>query len=491
MKKLLLLITAVILALSFTVSAFAEEKENTEYIFWDKEPYTEDETTKIIDHVVYKLCETEDEKYYEVYDWFDTIEATKTVEAINIAPEIDGIRVEKIQSAQISKNEEYRNNHNYIVKSVTIPDTITEIGGGFFTVLDAVEELVIPASVEKTGYTDGEFWQRYCFTDMENLRKVTFLGDIYRIGGFNGCKNLESVILEGDITVVDIVAFAGCTSLKTIDLPESLKSIEHNAFSESGLVSITIPSGVSFNNSYNDHVFDECRDLEEVIFAGSYKKFLCIPYGAFASCSSLKSVIFPKTCDTLRIDWWAFNSCFKLENLTLPKKCKSMTIGEEAFVLCKSLKTVTFPSQCDNLNIGLWAFRECKSLKTVSFPTTADTVIVGYKAFRGCTSLTNVKNTTHIEKIYGGAFRGCTSLKSFAISEKTAMIGKNAFYGCKNLKTVTVGCKSTPKIYTDAFAKTNSALAFTARSKTMATNLKKTLIKSGLKTAKVGYIQYV
>ena len=491
MKKLLLLITTIILAILFSVCAFAEADEAPSFVLWDSEPYAEDENTKIVDHVVYKLYEVDGEKYYEVYDWFDTIEAAQTVEAINIVPEIDGIKVKKIQTASDTKNGEYWKNHNYSVKSVTIPDTITEIGGGFFTVLEAVEELVIPASVKNTGYTDGEYWQRYSFREMEGLRKVTFLGDIYRLVGFTYCTKLESVILKGSVAVIDRACFAGCTSLKAIDLPDSLQSIEYYAFAKSGLVSITIPSEVSLDYNYCDDIFSGCKSLEKVVFAGEYKKFLRIPHGTFAGCSSLKSVVFPNTCDTLIIDWWAFNSCFKLENLKLPKKCKSMTIGEEAFVLCKSLKTVTFPNQCDYLNIGLWAFRECKSLKTVSFPAFATSVIVGYKAFRGCTALTTVKNTTHIEKIYGGAFRGCTSLKSITISEKTAMIGMNAFYGCKNLKKVTVNCKSTPKIYTDAFAKTNSALVFTARSKTMANNLKIALIKSGLKSAKVGYIQYV
>ena len=72
------------------------------------------------------------------------------------------------------------------------------------------------------------------------------------------------------------------------------------------------------------------------------------------------------------------------------------------------------------------------------------------------------------------------------------MIGKNAFYGCKNLRTVTVNSKTkAPKLYSGAFAKTNSALTFTAKNATAAKNWKTALTKSGLKTAKVGYMHYV
>ena len=56
MKKLLTLLSALTLALVCAFSVSAEETEQAPYIFWDKEPYTEDETTKIIDHVVYRLC---------------------------------------------------------------------------------------------------------------------------------------------------------------------------------------------------------------------------------------------------------------------------------------------------------------------------------------------------------------------------------------------------------------------------------------------------
>ena len=226
MKKLLLLVATVTMALVFTVSAFAESAETTEYIFWDKEPYTENKNTKIIDYVVYKLNEENGEKYYEVYDWFDTVEAANTVEEINILPEIDGIKVTKIKfydkSDRIAniKANRYSGNHNYSVKKVTIPDTVTYIGSGFFSVLEAVEELVVPASV-----------QTYSFTDMENLKKVTFLGDLEALGGFKDCTNLEKVNLCGTVEKISYGAFENCTSLKNFDIPETVTSNKNICFS--------------------------------------------------------------------------------------------------------------------------------------------------------------------------------------------------------------------------------------------------------------------
>ena len=82
----------------------------------DENGYIEDTTTKIIDRVVYKLVGVDEKAYYEVYDWFDTYEASETVEEINIVPEIDGIKVTSIQP--LGDIDFAKNNHNYSVKKL-------------------------------------------------------------------------------------------------------------------------------------------------------------------------------------------------------------------------------------------------------------------------------------------------------------------------------------------------------------------------------------
>ena len=413
MKKLILTISIILTVIICTISTSAAPRK---YHLLDYEPYVEDETTKIIDHVVYRLCPGTGENHYDVYDWFDTEEAFETVEEINIVPEIDGIKVEGIQCAfdNYDSNEGYGHPYqgysNYSVKKITIPDTIKTIGNGFFAIFDGLEELVVPASVEFTPYNYR------CFEYMDSLKKVTFLGDLTISGSFEGCKKLEIVIYNGTVEIIGVDTFKNCISLKSIELPETIIEIGPRAF---------------------------------------------------MNCASLEEIVLPKEADDFRISISAFEGCTSLKSITLPEKCGELTIAEDAFRGCTALETVTLPKNSDSITIGYRAFRDCKNLKTVN-------------------------NTDNITKIYGGAFRDCTSLKSFTISDKTTMIGKNAFYGCKNLKTVTVNSKTkAPKLYANAFAKTNSALTFTAKNATAAKSWKSALTKSGLKTAKVGYMHYV
>ena len=417
MKKLLLLLSIIGLICICSLSVSAEPHPPI-----DGTPYVENETTKIIDHVVYRICEiSATDKHYDVYDWFDTYEAYKTVEEINIVPEIDGIRVKGIMCDYDYDDETgyetpYIYFHNYSVKKVTIPDTIEKIGCGVFSGFDGLEELTIPASVDLN--------ENYrCFGIMESLKNLTILGDIcYLPDGIS--DKFENVTINGSVTLISGGAFENCTSLKSFKILGNL--------------------GGEFLGTTGG-------------FGGS----------VFKNCTSLEEVILPKETDNFKIYNSDFEGCTSLKSITLPETCGELTIGENAF-------------------------RGCTSLETVTLPKNSDSITICYRAFRDCKNLTTVNNTDNITKIYGGAFRDCTSLKSFTVSDKTTMIGKNAFYGCKNLKTVTVNSKTkAPKLYANVFAKTNSALTFTAKNATAAKSWKSALTKSGLKNAKVGYMHYV
>ena len=417
-KKILLLISVIALMSIYPLSASSQYYE---FRTLDGKDYVEDENTKIIDHVVYRLCTSSVDKHYDVYDWFDSKETFETLEEINIVSEIDGIKVKGIMCRLFYDDETGFNHnyvgyyHNYSVKKVTIPDTIEKIGEGAFSIFDGLEELVVPASVN--------FNESHCFDYMENLKNLTFLGDIYYLPDDISDK-LENVTINGSVILISGGAFENCTSLKSFKLFGNL--------------------GGEFLGTTGG-------------FGGS----------VFKNCTSLEEVVLPKETDNFKIYNSDFEGCTSLKSITLPETCGELTIGENAFRGCTSLETVTLPANCDSITIG-------------------------YRAFRDCKNLTTVNNTDNITKIYGGAFRDCTSLKRFTVSDKTTMIGKNAFYGCKNLKTVTVNSKTkAPKLYANAFAKTNSALTFTAKNATAAKSWKSALTKSGLKNAKVGYMHYV
>ena len=65
-----------------------------------------------------------------------------------------------------------------------------------------------------------------------------------KYGVFSGCTSLKSVIIPESVTEICGGAFSGCTSLESITIPSGVTSIGKCAFGGSGLKSITIPPSV-------------------------------------------------------------------------------------------------------------------------------------------------------------------------------------------------------------------------------------------------------
>lgn len=183
---------------------------------------------------------------------------------------------------------------NEYINSVTIPDTVEEIGCYAFTEtnietisfegdylriigdgafsLTLVNDIVLPERVDSLG--NALFMSCYC---LENIR---FPENIYSIPMymFFECVGLKEIELPSTIEVIGDSAFYGCTELKTIALPENLLTIDESAFESCGFEEVKLPSQIQF------------------IYAN-----------AFANCESLSYCSLPSTL--LYIDKTAFDGC--------------------------------------------------------------------------------------------------------------------------------------------------------------------------------------
>ncbi len=129
--------------------------------------------------------------------------------------------------------------------SVEIPDTVTEIGAGAFTLCEALTKAVLPQNLKTissnlfsyTAITEIKIPETvddikpYAFDGCKGLKTVTIPGKAHAVGNeaFRGCTELESVYLQEGVERIDSRAFQECTSLKTLVIPESVTLIEHDA----------------------------------------------------------------------------------------------------------------------------------------------------------------------------------------------------------------------------------------------------------------------
>ena len=254
---------------------------------------------------------------------------------------------------------------------MTIPDSVTSIGGSAFSGCSSLTSVTIPEGVTSIG--GG------AFSGCSSLTSVTIPDSVTSIGSsaFSGCRSLTSVTIPEGVTSIGDYAFSDCRSLTSVTIPEGVTSIDYHAFSGcSSLTNVTIPEGVTSIASY---AFSGCSGLTNVNIP---EGVMSIGHRAFDGCSGLTSVSIPEGVTT--IDSYAFSDCSGLTSVTIPDSVTS--IGQGAFWGCNGLTSVTIPEGVTSIDSQ--TFYNCGSLTSVTIPEGVTSV--GDSAFYSCDQLKHV-----------------------------------------------------------------------------------------------------
>lgn len=289
--------------------------------------------------------------------------------------------------------------------SVTLSEGLVTIGKAAFLQCPKVPSILIPESVTSIGtniadsstvlfvYPDsyGETYAEtsdlaYAIYDGTTEPEIYTENDVtYCIGGNEACaikysgtnSNLTIPATVKEVPVTSVVGtFMGCTSLTSVTLPDSIKTIGKNAFNNcANLTSVNIPAGVTTIGSR--------------AFSGTSISNINLPEGLTS------------------IGYYAFTSCEKLLSISLPNSV--VDLKGCAFSGCTSLVSVVLSENLTTIETAM--FSSCTSLKEISFP----------------------KNITHIDDC---AFEKCSALTSVTIPDNVLTIGGSVFYNASNLKKV-------------------------------------------------------
>lgn len=223
------------------------------------------------------------------------------------------------------------------LNSVTLPNSLTNIGDYAFNACHNLTSFIIPNSVTSIGRF--AFSQCYALTSMIIPNNVATIGD----GAFAHCYDLKSINIPDLITTISPSTFKDCTSLSSLMIPSSVTSIGNGAFMNCNFTSLTIPSSITF---IDYSAFFQCNlttvnitdlsawckiefvmhDSNPLYYAqhlylnGEEIKDLFIPDGVtsiskntFCGFSELKSLTIPKSVTSIEKD--AFSECSNLSNV--------------------------------------------------------------------------------------------------------------------------------------------------------------------------------
>ena len=284
--------------------------------------------------------------------------------------------------------------------------------------------LVIPSEIDGKKVTGIG---RMAFASCTTLTDVTIPDSVTSIGdwAFSDCDAIVNVKIPDTVTYLGEYAFRSCSSLTSVHIPKGIKTIEMRAFlSCSSLESLTIPENIT---SIGLGAFSLCKKLTDVTIPGNVKT---VGEGAFSNCTGLLNVTISDGVTSIGKS--AFASCYLLKNITIADSVTS--IGEDAFYWCSNLTSVKLPKNLGKINS--YTFRFCKGLTDISIPDGVTSI--DRCAFMGCEALTKVIIPKSVTVIDESAFYGCKVLTDVTIPEGITTIGEDAFCGCTALLSVKI-----------------------------------------------------
>ena len=184
-------------------------------------------------------------------------------------------------------------------------DKIYKLEGESYTEVTVINSGSYGANVNYTLYSDGTL---FILGSGEMKGRTTYVVDVPYT---NYNNDIKKVIIGKGITNIATNAFWDCKATEVI-IPDTVKTIGLQAFAGSSVKKLDIPSSVT---SIENNAFDACTKLESVNLPCKITK---IGREVFQNCSSLKEINIPDTVEL--IDILAFSGCSSLTSVVIPNK---------------------------------------------------------------------------------------------------------------------------------------------------------------------------
>lgn len=347
--------------------------------------------------------------------------------------------------------------------------TVTGLSEKAFTGAKQVTGVVLPSTIErlyrsgleKTGlYQNKANWKdgmlildSILIAVDKNCKAKFVLPDEIRViaaGAFANNKTITSVVFNSHISRIDHDLFRGCKNLVKVTIPENVKWIGEDAFTDTGIflnpkkwrrgslfidgclicVDNTAPAKYVFKTKVPTRLiasaaFAYMPQIETVVLPEGIEE---IPSACFEECPMLREVTIPASVK--RVEKYAFYNCANLESALLPDGVEYL--GPGAFYQCGHLKEQHLGPAIEVLPKA--CFFLCRSIRRIELPQRLHTI--GEGVFSGCNELEKLDLPASLRRIGDMAFAGCNRLRKVEIPAGVNSLPAKLFYQCAHLESV-------------------------------------------------------
>ena len=232
------------------------------------------------------------------------------------------------------------------------------------------------------------------------LRRVALPLSLRQIGemAFSGCIHLTHLVIPGGVQRVGTLAFAKCAGLRRVRIEPGVQALGPSCFSKcTGLERVDVPASLA---SFGGGVFFGCG------------RQLCL-HGAQDAPAQRYAQL-----NGVRYDSESWREDAALVLAEQEDGSLIVTGARE-----KAPARIEIPAElCGRRIVGVSIGGGVRS--------------IGESAFFGCRSLTGVSFERGLERVDDSAFAGCESLTQVTLPWGTASLGRMAFFGCTRLAFV-------------------------------------------------------
>ena len=313
--------------------------------------------------------------------------------------------------------------------NITVPDSVTEIGGEVFARCTSLTSITVGNGVTEIGWS--------AFNGCSSL--TIYCEAAAQLTGWDSSWNASSCPVVWSCNNNDI-ASDGYTYAVINGIRYALKDeIATVATQPTNITEVNIPSAISYNNnayivsSIADKAFSNCSELVNATIGNSIKS---IGNSAFEDCEILTSIIIPG--GVAEIGEYAFTGC---SSLTIYCEAAAQLTGWHSRWNASSRPCPVVWS-CNNNDIASDGYTYAV-INGIKYALKDNKAIV-YNAANNITTANIPSTVTYKDIIYTvtsishSAFSDCINLSAVTIPDTVTFIDSFAFRNCDSLTTITI-----------------------------------------------------